>query len=60
MPTKTGVQSSPLHAAGFYAHAIVCALLLYYGADENLPNSLGLTAKQEATGKGKGLQPGRS
>lgn len=52
VPKPKAIQSSPLHAAGYYEHTHVCALLLYDGADPTLKNSLGLTAKQDAQGKG--------
>jgi hypothetical protein len=41
--------STPLHAASFGGHASTVSLLLSYGADHEIKNAKGLTAKDEAS-----------
>lgn len=41
-------KSSPLHAASYYGHHMVCMLLIHHGADTTYRNSFGNTAEDEA------------
>ena len=41
-------ESTPLHAAAFYGHGLICMLLLSHGASASERNSFGNTAADEA------------
>jgi len=48
---KGGHGGTPLHAAGFHQHEEVVAVLLFKGANPNISNNMGLTARQDARGQ---------